>query len=47
MKFLVSFLCSLLVSAVAAGPALAQAPQPPEVNAKSFLLLDIGTMIWH
>ena len=43
MKFLVSFLCSLLVSAVAAGPALAQAPQPPEVNAKSFLLLDMSS----
>ena len=43
MKFLVSSLFSLLLFAVVAGPALAQAPQPPEVNAKSFLLLDLSS----
>ena len=38
MKFLPAF---LFVLAVSTGGARAQAPQPPEVNAKSFLVLDL------
>jgi serine-type D-Ala-D-Ala carboxypeptidase (penicillin-binding protein 5/6) len=40
MKFLIAFLSSAVLLA---GAARAQAPQPPEVNAKSYLLLDLSS----
>jgi serine-type D-Ala-D-Ala carboxypeptidase (penicillin-binding protein 5/6) len=43
MNRLFAITLSLAASFVLAGPASAQAPQPPEVAAKSFLVLDLST----